>query len=57
MQDFFNERIFSFLYLSCKSLLLKRDGMRVQRDLRALLSIKRQKMQVSLSEVLLKEWT
>lgn len=46
MQDFCNEETFSFLCLSCESLLLKRDGMRVQRNLRAFLGIKRQKMQV-----------
>lgn len=57
MQDFFNEGIFSFLCLSCESLLLKSAGVRVQRDLRALLSIKRQKMEVSSSEIFLKEWT
>lgn len=51
MQDFCNEETFSFLCLSCESLLLKRDGMRVQRNLRAFLGIKRQKMQVSSSEV------
>lgn len=51
MQDFHNEGTFCFSCLSCESLLLKRAGMRVQRDLRALLGIKRQKMQVSSSEV------
>lgn len=49
MQDFLNEGTFTFL-CPCDGLFLKSAGMRVQRDLRALLSIKRQKIQMSSSE-------